>query len=167
MGDNVRHETGVRAGFRRTGTFTAVRMPVLDRFEATLTQTMPAAWVLDATQLPVVERLRAHGVEVRRLDARWEGRGESFIVDSLVKAPRPFQGHQEVRLEGRWTEERIVLSPGSWVVPASQRLALLALILLEPQSDDGLTTWNAFDDGLAVGAKHPVRRALVHIPLPR
>jgi len=167
MGDNVRHETGVRAGFRRTGTFTAVRMPVLDRFEGTLTQTMPAAWVLDATQLPVIERLRAHGVEVRRLDARWEGRGESFTVDSLVKAPRPFQGHQEVRLEGRWTEERIVLAPGSWVVPSAQRLALLALILLEPQSDDGLTTWNAFDDGLVVGAKHPVRRALADIPLPR
>ena len=167
MGDTVRHEAGVRAGFRRTHTFTAVTMPVFDRFEATLTQTLPRAWVLDAAMTDAVDRLLAHGIVVRRLGAAWRGAGEAFVVDSLINAPRPFQGHQEVRLEGHWTAEALALAPGAWIVPADQPLALLALILLEPQSDDGLTTWNVFDAALAVGARHAVRRALADIPLPR
>lgn len=167
MGDAVRHEAGVRAGFRRTHSYTAVMMPVFDRFEGTLTQTLPAAWVLDSSMTPVIDRLRAHGVAVRRLTNAWSGAGESFIVDSVVRAPRPFQNHQEVRLEGRWAAERLTLAPGTWIVPASQELRLLALILLEPQSDDGLTTWNGFDDQLRVGGRHPVRRALATIALSR
>lgn len=167
MGDAVPHEAGVRAGFRRTHTFTAVMMPVFDRFEGTLTQTLPIAWVLDSSMTPVIDRLRAHGVAVRRLTRAWSGAGESFTVDSVIRAPRLFQNHQEVRLEGRWAAERLALAPGTWVVPATQELRLLALILLEPQSDDGLTTWNGFDDRLAVGGKHPVRRALAIIPYSR
>ncbi len=165
-GDNVRHEAGLRPGFRRTRTFTAVPMPVFDRFEGTLTQTLPSAWVLDSSMTPVVDRLRAHRIIARRLAGEWSGAGESFVVDSLVRAARPFQGHAEVRLEGRWVSERLTLAPGTWVVPASQSLSVLALIMLEPQSDDGLTTWNGFDAQLAVGGRHPVRRALAAIPLP-
>ena len=160
MGDTLRHETGVRRGYKRTRQFAAVPMKVYDRFEATLTQTLPEAWVLPATATPIIERLRAHGIEASQLSRAWTGRVGAFTVDSLVKAPRPFQGHAEVRLEGRWTESRVTLPKGTWVVSGRQALALVAAIMLEPQSDDGLTTWNAFDDGLAVGGAHPVRRAL-------
>jgi hypothetical protein len=166
-GDSVRHSAGVRPGFRRSGRVVAVDMPVLDRFEGTLRQSVPEAWVLDASMTAVVERLQAHGIVARRLDRAWRGAGERFTVDSLIRAPRPFQGHHEVRLEGRWAEAALDLPAGTWVIPARQPLALLALILLEPQSDDGLTTWNAFDDALAVGGTHPVRRARAPIPLPR
>ncbi len=166
-GDSVRHEPGLRPGFRRSGRITAVSMPVYDRFDATLTQLLPEAWVLDSAMGSVVERLRLHGVEVRRLDRAWEGPGEAFTVDSLVRAPRPFQKHNEVRLEGRWMPESIRLTPGSYVIPARQPLALVAAIMLEPQSDDGLTTWNGFDQWLAVGRSHPVRRVLVPIPSAR
>lgn len=165
-GDTLRHEPGLRPGFRRTHRFTTVTMPIVDRFDATLTRALPEAWVLDAALTPVVERLRAHGVTAVALTAPWRGAGESFVVDSLVRAPRPFQGHQEVRLEGRWMAGTLELPAGTWVVDARQARALLAAILLEPQSDDGLTTWNAFDERLAEGQAHPVRRALVPIPLP-
>ncbi len=160
MGDTVRHEAGVRRGFRRSRVFAPVPMPVYDRFEATLTQTLPEAWLLDSSMTPVVERLRAHGVTVQRLTRPWSGRGQAFTIDSLVKAPRPFQGHNEVRLEGRWTEQRLSATRGAYLVSGRQALAILAAILLEPQSDDGLTTWNVLDDKLAVGATHPVRRVL-------
>ena len=165
MGDTVRHETGVRRGFKRTHQFTSVVMPVYDRFDATMTQTLPEAWVLDSSMTPVIERLRAHGIVAERLTRVWNGVGETFAIDSLVKAPRAFQGHHEVRLEGRWTRGALRFPAGSWVIAGRQPMALVAAIMLEPQSDDGLTTWNVFDDHLAVGGVHPVRRALARPPV--
>ena len=164
-GDSVRYEAGLRPGFRRGERFTPVMMPVWDRFDATLTRALPEAWVLDGTQPKVVvEQLEAHGLTVTRLTEEWTGAGETFIVDSITKAARPFQGHQEVSVEGRWRAGTITLPAGALVVSARQPLAVLGAILLEPQSDDGLTTWNAFDDALKVGAAHPVRRLLQPFP---
>jgi hypothetical protein len=165
-GDTVRHEPGLRPGFRRTHRFTAVTMPVYDRFDATRTQTLPEAWVLGALQTAVVERLRNHGIRVAALNAATTVAGEAFRVDSVVKSPREFQGHREVRLEGRWERDTLALPAGTWVVRADQPLALLAAILLEPESDDGLTTWNVLDDQLGAGRTHPVRRALAPLQSP-
>jgi hypothetical protein len=165
-GDTVRYEPGLRPGFRRTHRFTAVTMPVYDRFDATRTQLLPDAWVLDAPQTAVIERLRNHGITVTALDAATTIAGETFRVDSVVHSPREFQGHREVRLEGRWERSTLALPAGTWVVRADQPLALLAAILLEPQSDDGLTTWNVFDDRLGPGRAHPVRRALAPLQPP-
>ena len=43
-------------------------------------------------------------------------------------------------------------------VPADQPLARLAFYLLEPESDDGLVTWNIIEEGLAAGEAYPVYR---------
>ena len=96
------------------------------------------------------------------VEAKLEG-GEAFTVDSISRAPRPFQKHNEVSVEGRWARETLDLPAGTYIIPARQSLALVAMIMLEPQSDDGLTTWNGFDAQLAVGKPHPVRRALAPV----
>lgn len=165
-GDSVRYEAGLRAGFKRTYRSTPVSMPVFDRFDATLTRALPQGWVLDADFGDALERLRAHGVRVVTLTIAQRVRGERFVVDSVIRAPRAFQGHQEVRIEGRWESAELELPVGTLIVPADQPLALLAAILLEPQSDDGLTTWNFLDDGLAIARPHPVRRLLAAPRLP-
>lgn len=115
----------------------------------------------------VVDRLRTHGIDVRRLTRAWTGAGETFTVDSITRATRPFQRHLEVSVEGRWNAETLELPVGTWIVLAKQSLALVAAMMLEPQSDDGLTTWNGFDPQLAVGRAHPVRRALSTVNAPR
>jgi hypothetical protein len=47
-----------------------------------------------------------------------------------------------------------------YIVPGDQPLAALAVYLLEPESDDGLVTWNVFDPDLRAGsgAIYPVLR---------
>jgi len=64
-----------------------------------------------------------------------------------------------VRLEGgTWRAARRAIPAGSWWVPGDQPLARLALVLLDPHTDDGLVTWNHFDDRLARGSEFPVLR---------
>lgn len=168
-GDSLRYEPGLRRGFRRSNVFTPVEMPVYDRFEATRTRALPTAWIVPADDSAFVARLAFHGLELREISVSGGSAGrvaaEQFIIDSIVRAPRSFQGHQEVRLEGRWVPTQLDLRGRYLLVMPTPRQALLAAILLEPESDDGLTTWNFLDAALSVGAPHPVVR--ITGPLPR
>jgi len=153
--DSVPDEPGVHPGIRRTGRFRALRMPVYDRFHPTLRRTPPAAYLLDASQTEAVALLRRHGISVETLAAERRVRGQAFVVDSVVRAPRPFQGHNEVSVRGRWQPVERTARAGAFLVSTAQPLGTLAVYLLDPESDDGLTTWNFFDSWLRPGAEHP------------
>lgn len=160
-GDSARTEPGVPRGRRRTGRFTTVEMPVYDRFRPTLYATVPERYVIPPADTAAVRALRAHGISVSPAASPVPGidavaSAYVFAIDSVITAPREFQGHREVRLAGRWRRETRPIPPGSFVVETAQPLGLLAVYLLEPQSDDGLTTWNFFDASLRAGASHPV-----------
>lgn len=157
-GDSSRTQPGVPKGLRRTGDMRTRLMPVFDRFVPTSVRRMPAAYYLsDSTALAL---LRLHGVRVERLGANdHPSHLERFAVDSVVRSPRPFQGHNEVRVIGRWEAtgpQRDV--PNEYVVRTNQPLGRLAMYLLDPESDDGLVTWNAFDAYLAK-RNYPVTRS--------
>ena len=156
----TRTEAGVPPGLRRTGRVRATTMPVFDRFAPTLVRRLPHAYVFGPEYEAVARLLRLHGLIVERLVAEAAADVERFTVDSLVRSPRPFQRHNEVRVEGRWTRETRTLPAGTLVVRTGQPLSIVAAYLLEPESDDGLTTWNFFDSSLRVGGAHPVMRAL-------
>lgn len=163
-GDTVLYEPGMPRGVR-PGRIRTVRMPVYDRFDPTLEQALPYAWVIPAEQAPLVEPLRRHGVFLEQVMDRQTVRAQRFAIDSLVQAPRPFQGHQEVRLLGRWEPaDSMTLEPTMYVVRGAQPLGILALYLLEPQSDDGLATWNFLDSSLRPGGRYPIARVLDRIP---
>ncbi len=159
-GDSTRTQPGVPRGERRTGRFNAVKMPVFDRFRPTLFTPPPVAYAVAPSDTQVVRLLRQHGVVVDSLPEARAARVETFIVDSAVASPRPFQGHHEMRLVGRWVSERRELRAGSRIVYTSQPLGLIAIYLLEPESDDGLVTWNFFDDALRAGTAYPVLRVM-------
>ncbi|MGZ8378975.1 MAG: M14 family zinc carboxypeptidase [Gemmatirosa sp.] len=167
-GDSSVTEPGVPRGIRRTGRYRTQQMPVVDRFVPTLAQSIPAGgWLLDATAPgadSAVALLRRHGVRLTRVAGSPTAGVEIFRVDSVIAAPRAFQGHREMRLEGAWRTERRPLATGGWLVPADQPFALLALQLLEPQADDGLVTWNVLDAALRVGVDFPILR--LRAPLP-
>jgi len=163
-GDSTRTEPGVPRGRRRTGRFIAVRMPVFDRFSPTLWQTEPAAYIIARSDTQAVRALRHHGITVDTIARSWRATVEVFTIDSAVAAPRSFQGHREMRLEGRWAPEERTMQAGSLIVRTSQPLGILAAYLLEPQSDDGLATWNYFDATARPGAEFPVLRTLTLPP---
>ena len=141
-GDTVRVQTGVRRGFRRIGSFRTVRMPVYDRFVATLRA--PAVWgyVVSAVDTSSAALLALHGIVVDRTRTACTVSAETFASDSVVLARAPFQNRREVRVDGRWQRSDVPLDAGAYVVRVGQPLGVLATYLLDPRSDDGLVTWN-------------------------
>ena len=166
-GDSVRYEPGLPPGIRRAGRIKSMKIPVFDRFDPTLSQPVPYAWAIPQAQAALLEPLRRHGVFIEQLIAALTVRGEQFVVDSAIQNPRPFQGHQETRLAGQWaSSDSIALDAGTYIVRGTQSLGILALYLLEPQSDDGLVTWNFMDTWLRTSARYPVTRIVSPIPVP-
>lgn len=164
-GDSTRYEAGLPPGVRRTEELRRVRIPIYDRFDATLDQTLPYAWLISPDQAAILDLVRRHGLFVEQLAERAVVRAESFVIDSVQRGERQFQGHQEVRLDGRWTPtDSLVLDQGTYVIRAAQPLAILGLYLMDPQSDDGLVTWNVTDPWVRPGGRFPIVRALERIP---
>lgn len=157
-GDSSLTQPGVPRGERRTGRFRSIRMPVYDRFSSALDRIAPAAYVIAPEDTAVVSLLRLHGIRVDRSDTLWTARGESFVIDSVVTAQRAFQGHHEVRVRGHWERGLQTLPAKSFLVSTAQPRGALIVYLLEPESDDGFTTWNLFDNRLQKGARFPVKR---------
>lgn len=157
-GDSSLTQSGVPRGRRRTGRYRTIRMPVYDRFTSTLDRVPPAAYVIAPRDTAAVTLLRVHGIRVERSDSAWLARGESFVIDSIITAPRSFQGHREVRLKGTWRRGLQALPPKSFIVSTAQPRGALIVYLLEPESDDGFTTWNVFDQSLRKGGRYPVTR---------
>jgi hypothetical protein len=81
-----------------------------------------------------------------------------FTIADYTRAERVFQGRREARLKGTFEDAQLTVDPGALFVPADQPLARLAFYLLEPESDDGLVTWNVIEEGLAAGESYPIYR---------
>jgi len=113
----------------------------------------------DGTQA-MIEKLLQHGIAVEELTAPLTTEVEGFAIEGIKKAGRAFQGHTAVSLTGRYRKETIEFPTGSIIVRAAQPLGTLAAYLLEPESDDGLTTWNFLDSYLEQGKTHPVFKAM-------
>jgi hypothetical protein len=162
VGD-VRTVPNARSG-REMLAMTEMAVPVSMKdygvFVATRTIPMPEGWIIpSAPQLArAIEKLRLHGIEVREVLDPGEIEVERFTIASYTRAAQPFQGHREAKLTGAYAKADIAVSPGALFVPADQRLARLAFYLIEPESDDGLVTWNVIEDGLEPGRSYPIYR---------
>jgi hypothetical protein len=154
-GDSVVSERGVPRGVRRTGRFRVLEMPIYDRFVSALDVEAPRAYVLGAGDTAAVRVLRMHGIGVERVQSPLRADVETFTVDSTWTDTQVFQGHHQRGVVGHWTRSSVTIAAGSYLVRASEPLVVY---LLEPESDDGLVTWNVFDAQLALGQAFPVRR---------
>ena len=55
---------------------------------------------------PIVDKIRQHGIVVEELKAPLTTEVSSFVVEAITKSPKPFQGHNEVKLKGQYVAEK-------------------------------------------------------------
>jgi hypothetical protein len=143
-----------------------VRMKDYGVFAATRAVAMPRGWLIPRALAgsprlsAALDRLRMHGIRIEEVAAETQIAVERFSIADYTRAERTFQGRNEARLRGTFDKAQFTVEAGSLFIPASQPLARLAFYLIEPESDDGLVTWNIIEEGLASGQTYPVYRVL-------
>jgi hypothetical protein len=104
----------------------------------------------------VVSKLQSHGIAVEPFTGK--ANVEVYTITSLQRQEREFQNHHEIALEAQASLQPREFAQGSFIIKTAQPLGTLAVYLLEPESDDGLATWNFFDAVIGEGKEFPVVR---------
>ena len=146
-------------------TVTPVKIDDIGMFATTRSVKAPRAYVFKYDKA-IVDKLIQHGVKVEELTAETKFDVETFTVETATKATRPFQGHLEAKVTGKYATEKGKFPAGTIVVRTAQPLGRLVFYLLEPESEDGLVTWNFFDSYLEAGKIFPVRKLMQSARLP-
>jgi Zinc carboxypeptidase len=146
--------------WRRKDVQKPVEMTEYGTFAATETEVAPRAYFVPPQWAERVSKLLVqHGVKMRNLRQDSSISGQQFRIDSTTVG-RVFEKHPMRTAFGKYEDATIKLPAGSLVIDVNQPLGLLAFLLLEPRSDDGLLNWNVFDPEIEKAQYYPVVRAL-------
>lgn len=132
------------------------------QFDAVVESTLPSGYIIPAAFKNIALHLEKLGVKVELLRKSESYTGEVFSVEKLKKSERKFEGHFMATAEGKFSASTRKFKKGDYIVALDQPLANLIFYMLEPQSDDGLVTWNFFDETLSSAG---VNNKLVEYPV--
>jgi hypothetical protein len=130
----------------------------LGKCESRLSVTRPFAYLIPPSYTKAIDVLRRHGIEAAELSKETELETENYRLDKVSRSSSPFQRHRLVKVDATARPVRRRVPAGTVVIRTDQPLGTLAVVLLEPMGEDGLTTWNFFDAGLTEGGDFPVMR---------
>lgn len=107
----------------------------------------PIAYWVPATKPDVIARLRAHGIEMETLDAPRTVRVEMQRLRGAAAAAGVSEGRQRASAgEPESAQRDEWFPPGSVRVPTDQPLGELAVVLLDPRSEDSFYAWGFFNE---------------------
>lgn len=124
-------------------------VPYLARYAPTRTVRLPRGYLITARDPAILNSIRGHGIVVERLATEASLRVEAFTVTKLKGSEYSDQGHYTSTVEGTYATKEVKFPPGTYFVSMAQPLANVAAQLLEPESPDGLVTWNVLDRHIA------------------
>ncbi len=123
-------------------------VPLRDNCQPSLTVTAPGAgYIVPAAQAAFVgTKLSQHGISYRVLkNTLTDINAQTFRADKTTFSPVSFEGHQALKVEGQWKNEKRRVTAGALFVPIDQPKARLLMALLEPQAADSLLAWGEFN----------------------
>ncbi len=134
-----------RKTYRRSDRQRDVTVPYFIDYYPVKSVRLPYAYILATKDPSVVDLLKTHGIKIEMLAGEARLNVERFDVNNIKSASRANQGHHINVVSGLYVNDTIVFPAGTLVVRTAQPLANVAMYLLEPQTDDGMVTWNFFD----------------------
>lgn len=133
-----------------------VTLPFQTGFKVTAKAKLPAAYIIPAQWMKVIDVLAAHQVEIERTSAAWTGEVESYQCGGMAWQDPPFEGrhptfngeaaHNPGKFGACTLVKREMSYPaGSAVVRLNQRLSKVVAAWLEPAAPDSALQWGFFD----------------------
>ncbi|PTM10326.1 MAG: hypothetical protein DA407_03985 [Bacteroidetes bacterium] len=116
------------------------------KFEAEVESTLPRGYFLPKSMKHIAEHLKKQGIVVIELKKSKRAIGDEFMMSDLNLSKREFEGHLMANAQGEFVSKTKTFKKGDYWIDMAQPLSNLIFYMLEPQSDDGLVTWNFFDD---------------------
>jgi len=138
-------EPNIYPPFKKTDRQVTVSVPYYIDYYPVRNVRFPFAWLIEIKDKEVLGLLKLHGIKIEKLTEPLKCDAERFEISDLKGATSLNQGHYLNTIRGQYISEATDFPAGTIVVRAAQPLANLAAYLLEPQSNDGLMTWNYFD----------------------
>jgi hypothetical protein len=130
----------------RTGNIVAFNdVTYYGEFKDTVQSTVPRGYIIPGALSAIAEKLIMQGVKVDTIGKAEKLSGEVFNIEKYDRSTRKFEGHFMASAEGNFQPDSKTVQKGDFKVDMAQPLANLIFYMLEPQSDDGLLTWNFFD----------------------
>ena len=122
------------------------RMPFYGSKPA-LTLKRPTAYWIPGYRTDLIERLKAHGIEMETLTTPRHVAVDMLRLVSPKLATRANEGHVQASVETVEVERRDwTFPPGSVRVPTDQPLGDIVVLLLEPQSNESFFAWGMFPE---------------------
>ena len=121
------------------------RIPYLADFVPSKRAGFPYAYLMPYPDPDIIDVILGHGIVLERLTAPAELEVEIFRTSGINRADHLYQGHYLTSLKGKFESVKKTFPAGTLYITTAQPLGNLAAQLLEPQSGDGLVTWNFFD----------------------
>jgi hypothetical protein len=138
-------EPNGRRRYQRSDRQKTVTIPYYIDYYPIVNVRFPYAYLLSIHDPQVLDLLKLHGIKLEELIDTSVIGVERFEITDLKGAQRLNQGHYTNTITGRFVRASMIFPPGTILIRTSQPLANLAAYLLEPQTNDGLMTWNFLD----------------------
>jgi hypothetical protein len=134
-----------RRSYKKSDRQKTVTIPYYIDYYPSESVRLPFAYLLTISDPEIIGLLKMHGIKLEKLKYDYKLDVERFEISELKGTTRLNQGHYTNSIKGRYLNEPVNFPSGTIVVRTAQPLANVAAYLLEPQSNDGMMTWNFFD----------------------
>jgi hypothetical protein len=148
LGVEYRQEKSAASGTKTvfTGVPVAKQIPRLEKVEAVAKAARPKAYLVPPQWPEAIENLAIHGIRTERFEAPRQLEVEMYRLEGAKIAGQSFEGRVGIELASppRLEKRKETFPAGTIRVPTDQPLGDLAMLLLEPESEDSLLRWGYF-----------------------
>ncbi len=142
--DEITNANGEKS-YKKTDRKKTVTVPYIATYEATKSVKFPFAYLVTVSDPLVINLMQRHGIQIDKLNKPQTFDVLSFKITDLQADKHLNQGHFTQTISGSWEAQKMEFKTGTFVIRTAQSLANLAAYMLEPQTNDGLLTWNFMD----------------------
>jgi hypothetical protein len=138
-------DSGGRKIYQKTDRQKTVTVPYYIDYYPVRRVKLPFAYLITINDPEIIELLRTHGIKLEKLTEDTRIEVQRYSISELKGGSSLNQGHHMGSIKGNYLDTTADFYEGTLVIRMAQPLANVAAYLLEPESGDGLLTWNFLD----------------------